>query len=227
MSPPDKNLPTCFFLIFGGPTPKKRERSRERTWTAEAPSTNFAHFGGARLRRRNTLINRVSCSIPRAPFMNNEGFLSALNAAHGTNQLLQIARNPPPATAPPRAIFFGARTQDPSAPASASAALAYCPNSCSLSVMATCATISSSAGSFASSSRASAERTRWIFSSRDIDGTPLAALNSAGSRNSPVRTTTTTTMPRHAELVRCDRQRPTVGARGQPDVAFPDLPARE
>ena len=35
----------ALFSFFGGPTPKKREHSRERTWTAEAPSTNFAHFG--------------------------------------------------------------------------------------------------------------------------------------------------------------------------------------
>ena len=34
-----------FFSFFGGPTPKKREHYRERTWTAEAPSTNFANFG--------------------------------------------------------------------------------------------------------------------------------------------------------------------------------------
>ena len=35
----------ALFSFFGGPTPKKREHSRERTWTAEAPSPNFAHFG--------------------------------------------------------------------------------------------------------------------------------------------------------------------------------------
>ena len=31
--------------LLGGGDAKKREHSRERTWTAEAPSTNFAHFG--------------------------------------------------------------------------------------------------------------------------------------------------------------------------------------
>ena len=33
------------FSFFGGPTPKKREHHAERTWTAEAPSPNFANFG--------------------------------------------------------------------------------------------------------------------------------------------------------------------------------------
>ena len=42
---PFHTKPPCSY--FGGPTtpPKKREHSRERSWTAEAPSPNFAHFG--------------------------------------------------------------------------------------------------------------------------------------------------------------------------------------
>ena len=35
----------ALFSFFWMPTPKKQEHSRERTWTADAPSTNFAHFG--------------------------------------------------------------------------------------------------------------------------------------------------------------------------------------
>ena len=33
------------FLVFFGGNTKNREHSRERTWTTEAPSTNFAYFG--------------------------------------------------------------------------------------------------------------------------------------------------------------------------------------
>ena len=35
----------ALFSFFWMPTPKKREHSSERTWTADVPSTNFAHFG--------------------------------------------------------------------------------------------------------------------------------------------------------------------------------------
>ena len=55
---------TALFSFLGGATPKKREQSRERTWTAEAPSTNFAHLG-VRERAKNTIVNRVR-SISRA-----------------------------------------------------------------------------------------------------------------------------------------------------------------
>ena len=53
-----------FSFVGGGPTPKKREHHRERTWTAEAPSPNFAHFW-VRERAGFAIINRVR-SIPRA-----------------------------------------------------------------------------------------------------------------------------------------------------------------
>ena len=35
----------ALFSFFWMPTPKKQEHGRERTWTADAPSTNFARFG--------------------------------------------------------------------------------------------------------------------------------------------------------------------------------------
>ena len=52
------------FSFFWMPTPKKREHSRERTWTADAQSTNFAHFG-VRECAKIRFLNRVR-SMPRA-----------------------------------------------------------------------------------------------------------------------------------------------------------------
>ena len=35
----------ALFSFFWGPTPKKHEHSRVRTWTTETTSPNFARFG--------------------------------------------------------------------------------------------------------------------------------------------------------------------------------------
>ena len=68
-----------FSRFFWAPTPKKREHSRERTWTADGPSTNFARFG-VRERVKNTIINRVR-SIPGA---DRGGLERKGKDAHGT-----------------------------------------------------------------------------------------------------------------------------------------------